>query len=182
MLPIAQHRAPLIAGEGVHVDGHGHLLALRLHRRGWRDPVAAPVPVGADELQRRQHRPIRAGRLQDDRVDEGEQHRPVRVVEPFHQRQVVVAVVGRHRLVRGGQLLKSAGVIQGLEHQPPGPFRHLDVRARARNFSHVLGGAGTSIPAGVGAGGHGRLAGCGQHGAEHPQQPLGLGPMLLARR
>ena len=116
-----------------------------------------------------------------DRVDEGEQHRPVRAVEPFHQRQVVVAVVGRHRLVRGGQLLKSAGVLQGLEHQPPGPFRHLDVRARARNFSHVLGGAGTSIPTGVGVGGRGRLARRGQHGAEHPQQPLGLGPVLLAQ-
>jgi hypothetical protein len=87
----------------------------------------------------------------------------VRAVEPFQQWQVVIAVVGRHRLGRAGQRIDPAGIGQGLEHQATGAFLHtLDVLARL---------AGT----GVGIGERGGFAGGGHDIAEHADQPLGLG-------
>jgi hypothetical protein len=74
---VAQRLLPLLGGEGVNVDGNRDLLAVTDVNGGLLDPLAAPVPVGPDELHRVQYAALRRCRLQVQGVHERKQHRAV---------------------------------------------------------------------------------------------------------
>jgi hypothetical protein len=114
---VAQRLLPLLRSEGVNVNGDRDLPAVANVDGGLLDPLAAPVPVGPDELQRLQHPALGGRRPQVQSVHECEQHWPVGLVEPLQQRQVVVAVVRGHSLVRGAQPLQAAPGLKGLQDQ-----------------------------------------------------------------
>ncbi|MET8047365.1 hypothetical protein ABZU75_07145 [Streptosporangium sp. NPDC005286] len=133
------------------------------------------MALGLQVLHRVQDGAVGVGRLQVDRFDQREQRRAVRAVVLFQQRQVVVAVVGGHGLVRGGQGIQAAGLFQRLQYQP------------SRALGHVLLPGGGLLVRGFGGwqsegrspARNERLADAVQDVAEHPQQPLGLGAVGL---
>ncbi|MGH3933793.1 MAG: hypothetical protein ACRDS1_02215 [Pseudonocardiaceae bacterium] len=118
-----------------------------------------------DELHCVEHTAVGGGGLELDRVQQREQRGPVRAVVLIEQRQVVVAVVGRNRLVRGREIVQAAGLFQGLEHQMPGAF----------------GGDPGRLGRRGGVRGEGGVADYRQDVAEHPEQPFGLRPVLLTQ-
>jgi hypothetical protein len=126
------------------------------------DPFGAPVSRFPHEIECVEHVPVRAGGHQLQRGGHVEQGRPVRQVEPFQQRQIVVAVIGRHRFQSGGDFLDPALGVEGLQHRLP---QLLLPACHAHR---------TTPPE---CGGRGGVAGAGDHLAQHPDQPLGFSPM-----
>jgi hypothetical protein len=84
----------------------------------------------------------------------------VRAVGALEQRQPVVAVVRGDRLLRAGQLLNAAGGRQRIQYPPPGTLAH---------DAGWLAGRPVVVERGA-------------HVAEHPDQPLAVGAVLLAQR
>ncbi len=180
---ILEDLPPHRRGERVHVHHQLHRDRSAVRTRALHaDPIGNEhrpgVALGLQALHRVQHAALGVGRLQVDRLDQGEQRRAVGSVELIEQRQVVVAVIGRHRLVRGRQSVQAAGLLQSLQHQAASSLGNIP-------------GSGARARGGIGAravrqradriefGGCDRLADAVQNIAEHAQQAFGLGPVRL---
>jgi hypothetical protein len=171
VLLVPQDLLPHLAGEGVDVHLQHGFRAVDVDHNAFVDEVAAAFPVGSDEGHRVQHAALGAGGFQLHRIQQREQNRPMRAVVPFQQRQVVVAVVRRHRLVRGGQHVQATGLGQRFEYPPPGALR--DDLHRLH-----LGYAAFQV-LGVRLGRLDSFADHRQHIAKHAQQALGFRPVRL---
>ncbi|MEV4183635.1 protein kinase [Streptosporangium canum] len=132
------------------------------------------APRSPQELHRVDRAAVRAGRLQSDRVYQREQRRTVGPVVLLQQRQVIVAMMGRHRLMRRSQHLHPSCLLQRLQHQPASPLRHLTrVRRPALDRGITVTLCRRHLLRGGGLDNHR------QHVAEDARQPLRFGPMRL---